>query len=65
MNMKKIINSNLKILAVVLVSLTLCINGQAQKAKESGQLNIRSIELNYPIPAIPFYHFRAEIELPQ
>ncbi|HOW39534.1 MAG TPA: hypothetical protein PL123_03250 [Bacteroidales bacterium] len=63
--MKKIINSNLKILAVVLVSLTLCINGQAQKAKESGQLNIRSIELNYPIPAIPFYHFRAEIELPQ
>ncbi|HOS70964.1 MAG TPA: hypothetical protein PLZ75_00785 [Bacteroidales bacterium] len=41
------------------------LKAESQKARTANQLNIKSIELNYPVPAIPFYHFRAEIELPQ
>jgi len=29
------------------------------------QLKIDKIELDYPSPAIPFYHFKAELDLPQ
>ncbi len=36
----------------------------AQK-KKSKELKITSIELGYPCPAMPFYHFIAEVELPQ
>ncbi len=35
---------------------------QKRKAKE---LNITHIELGYPCPAMPFYHFLAEVELPE
>ncbi len=28
-------------------------------------LTINHIELGYPVPAIPFYHFKAELELPE
>lgn len=31
----------------------------------SGKLDIQSIELNYPSPAIPFYHFKVVVHLPQ
>ena len=37
----------------------------AQKSKEVKELNIKKIELGYPCPGIPFYHFKADIELSQ
>ncbi len=37
----------------------------AQKGRESGSLNISGIEMGYPHPQIPYYHFKADIELPQ
>ncbi len=48
------------ILAVITYSF-----GFSQKSRETSQLNIKKIELGYPSPAIPFYHFRADIELPR
>ena len=36
-----------------------------QKSKETKELNIKNIELGYPAPGIPFYHFKADLELPQ
>ena len=32
---------------------------------KDGQLKIVEIELGYPCPAIPFYHFKAELDLPE
>lgn len=29
------------------------------------ELKIEKIELGYPCPGIPFYHFKAELELPR
>lgn len=63
--MKKSINKKIRILILFLVSVFFIPYGQAQKTKAAGQLNIRSIELNYPVLGIPFYHFRAEVELPR
>ena len=37
----------------------------AQKSKVVNNLVIRSLELGYPHPEIPFYHFKADLELPQ
>ncbi|QGY45734.1 hypothetical protein GM418_19275 [Maribellus comscasis] len=37
----------------------------SQAKKEEAQLSIKSINLDYPCPAIPFYHFFAELELPE
>jgi hypothetical protein len=37
----------------------------AQKPKEDKALTISKIELGYPDPGIPFYHFKASLELPQ
>jgi hypothetical protein len=34
------------------------------KGSKSGALNITKIELGHPCPAMPFYHFYAEVELP-
>jgi len=53
------------ILTVFIISMLFTSVVQAQKVKPDGQLDIRSLELNYPVPGIPFYHFRAEIELPR
>jgi hypothetical protein len=52
---------------VILIILSSTDSGSvyAQKSKEGGNLIIKSIELGYPSPGIPFYHFKAEIELPQ
>jgi hypothetical protein len=44
------------------ISLLLVINALGKKNPES--LKISHIELGYPVPAIPFYHFKAELELP-
>jgi hypothetical protein len=37
----------------------------AQRSKSGQELIIRAIELDYPSPGIPFYHFKAELELPE
>ena len=37
----------------------------AQKSKGGNELSISGIELGYPYPAIPFYHFKADMDLPQ
>ena len=39
-------------------------HGLAQKSKEENVLNITSLQLGYPCPAIPYYHFIASVELP-
>ena len=39
--------------------------GNAQKLKERKDLNVTNIELQYPYPQIPYYHFTATIELPE
>lgn len=35
------------------------------KEDKTGDLKVTKIELGYPCPAIPFYHFIAELELPE
>jgi len=45
-----------------LLSISLSGFGKADKNKE---LTIHELKLGYPCPAIPFYHFIAEIQLPQ
>ena len=50
---------------VILLTMTLALTLNAQKSKESKDLNIVKIELGYPCPSIPFYHFKADLELPQ
>ncbi len=35
------------------------------EAKEKEVLQIKNIELVYPYPAVPFYHFTADLELPR
>ena len=37
----------------------------AVNAKEKPELQINHIELGYPVPSIPFYHFVAELQLPE
>ena len=43
------------------MAFTFNLNAQKSNVKE---LNIKKIELGYPVPARPFYHFIAHIELP-
>ncbi len=59
------ININHRILLVMILAVTTFSSGFSQRSKETSQLNIKKIELGYPSPAIPFYHFRADIELPK
>jgi hypothetical protein len=47
--------------AFLLVSIFAFSDLHAQK--KQNELKITSIELGYPVPGIPFYHFRAELEL--
>jgi len=35
------------------------------KGTKTGKLKVNKMELGYPCPAIPFYHFIAELELPE
>ncbi|WP_372935046.1 hypothetical protein [Mariniphaga sediminis] len=48
---------------VLCVSLTVSMNTEAKKSEPS--LKIEHIELGYPVPAIPFYHFKTTLELPE
>ena len=50
---------------MVLLLIILAVNVSAQKSKQANDLDIKKIELRYPAPGIPFYHFKADIELPK
>ena len=54
-----------RIFAVSLFLLMAPILVKAEKIKDNGDLNITKIELASPSPAIPYYHFTADIELAQ
>jgi len=57
------IHSN-RVCSILMLSLLIsnvCIAG----APKDNILKVNSLELGYPCPAIPFYHFIAELELPQ
>jgi hypothetical protein len=55
----------LKKTSVILLLMIFGINVSGQKSKDVKELNIKNIELGYPSPGIPFYHFKADIELAQ
>jgi hypothetical protein len=55
-------NRKIMYLSVVL-TLFLWVSSYANKTKDK-PLKINNLELAYPSPAIPFYHFNAELELP-
>lgn len=54
-----------KISFVFLLTIMIALTLNAQKSKEGKELKITKIELGYPCPGIPFYHFKADIELPE
>lgn len=54
-----------KISFVFLLTIMIAFTLNAQKSKEGKELKITKIELGYPCPGIPFYHFKADIELPE
>ncbi len=47
-------------LSLLFLFITFIVFGSKGQAKET--LTIKHIELGYPCPAIPFYHFSAELE---
>jgi hypothetical protein len=48
------------------IFMTLCYTFSVKgKTKKDKELQINHVELGYPCPAIPFYHFIAELELPE
>ena len=63
--MKKSIMFLSRLFAIVFFCTMMSVTGHAQKSREGKELNIKKIELGYPCPGIPFYHFKADIELPQ
>jgi hypothetical protein len=50
---------------VFLLTMMVALPGIAQKPKGGMELNIKKIELGFPEPGIPFYHFKADLELPE
>lgn len=63
--MKKSKLFRLKMSFVFLLTIVIALTLNAQKSKEVKELKITKIELGYPCPGIPFYHFKADIELPE
>ncbi|RIJ45462.1 hypothetical protein D1614_23020 [Maribellus luteus] len=53
----------LYITLVVLTSVSLSATSQAKE--KQGKLTVESMKLGYPVPAIPFYHFIAQLNLPE
>lgn len=53
------------IVLIVLLSITCIESIYPQETKGGNNLIIKNIELGFPSPGIPFYHFKAEFELPQ
>jgi hypothetical protein len=56
-------NKSLFTSAILLAIFFVFTNANAKE--KSKELNITSIKLGFPVPAIPFYHFIADVELPQ
>ena len=54
-----------KVSFVFLLTIVIALTLNGQKSKEGKELKITKIELRYPRPGIPFYHFEADIELPE
>jgi hypothetical protein len=54
-----------KMLFVLLLTILIPLTLNSQKPKEGKELKITKIELGYPCPGIPFYHFKADLELPE
>ena len=52
-------------IVLILLSMTLVFSASGQKSQEAKNLTVKSIELGYPSPGIPFYHFKADLDLPQ
>jgi hypothetical protein len=63
MKKSKLIQS--EILFIFLLTFLFASTVSAQKSKEGKDLNVTKIEFGYPSPGIPFYHLKADIELPQ
>ena len=57
--------NNLKLFFSVLMLAFCAFLTNAQKPRESYALTVSKIELGYPDPGIPFYHFKANLILPQ
>lgn len=53
----------LYITLVVFTSASFCKTSQAKE--KQAKLTIESMELGYPVPAIPYYHFIAQLNLPE
>ncbi len=56
------------IFKVLISFLMIAINAgfiSAQKAKDNMELSVTKIELGYPDPGVPFYHFKAILQLPK
>ena len=51
----------LRMLFILILAVITFSYGFSQRSKETSQLNIKKIELGYPSPATPFYHFKADI----
>jgi hypothetical protein len=49
----------------LLLMCLLCLPSPTRAKEVSGSLKITRMELGYPIPSIPFYHVKAEMELPE
>jgi hypothetical protein len=63
MKKSKLFRSKMSFVSLLTIVIPLTLN--AQKPKEGKELKITKIELGYPCPGIPFYHFKADIELPE
>jgi len=47
------------------VIIFLCLGCIVYQPVQGQKLNVVKLEINYPVPAIPYYHVKADIELPQ
>jgi hypothetical protein len=61
--MKRYILFYRELFIVCLLTMVFSIPASAQKSAEGKELSVTKIELGYPCPGIPFYHFKAELEL--
>jgi len=63
--MNKINKSFYNVLIALLIVIANTINASAGDAEKITELSIARIELGYPDPGVPFYHFKALLELPK
>lgn len=57
--------SSAKTAVILLFTFLLILPLTAQRAKQRETLQIKNIELLYPNPAVPYYHLKANLELPR